>query len=340
MNRAVIALAVALGCGSKEPAGFRLQMSGGDTTGGARPATLTLEGGQTRTVELIVVGSTPAPVTFSGQNLPAFATLDGPLLTISPARTDKGAYDLTVVASSGDQSASSVLRVIVSRSNSAPQASVAFWDNLAHYENVCPNPVLCTVTGAPRLALSACDPEGDGLRFEAEVAPADQVFSGIPTFSAFVSASDPSRTADSSGKSGTCGGTDFILSGLMPEQSYHFAVRIVDGFGAVASFGYSSGDAKIGADGWATSDRWGFDQGPCTDRRCACLPSGFEPCLESSECCSGVCAPDQHGWPTCQPCTPEQHCACLPSGHGPCLANSDCCSGKCVPFTFGGTTCQ
>src|SRR5207248_2391396 len=142
---------------------------------------------------------------------------------------------LTLVAASGNETASSVLRVTVTRSNSAPEASMSFLDTVAHYTNVCPSPVLCTVTGTARLILGACDADGDGLRFEAEVVASDQAFSGTPTFSSFVSAADPGRTANYK-KSGTCASVEYALSSLTVEQSYHFALRVIDDFGATASF--------------------------------------------------------------------------------------------------------
>jgi hypothetical protein len=337
MQRILVALSLAAGCGSGTPAAFHLQMSNAGTADG-EVATLTLQGGETRVVQILVLGSVSAPVTFSGRNLPAFANLDGPLLTISPHRADKGTFDLTLVATAGEQTATGALRVTVTRTNSPPVVMVGFVDNLTHYTNVCPSPSLCTVTGAARVELDACDPEGDGIRFEVEVTSRDHPFSGTATYSTFVSGLDPARKPACCGLSGTCARAEFALAGLTLEESYRFAIRVVDEFGAIASYRYEP--ASVGADGWATYDRWGFDQGPCTTRRCACLPSGFEPCLASSECCSGVCALDVHGWPTCQPCTAEQHCACLPSGYNPCLADSDCCSGKCVQASWGGTACQ
>src|SRR5438128_12699921 len=78
------------------------------------------------------------------------------------------------------------------------------------------------------------------------------------------------------------------LTGLTPEQSYDFAMRVSDEFGAVAN--------AQSSDGWSHTPDFGFDQGPCATRQCACLPSKYR-CLkwDIAACCSGICvtAPDE-----------------------------------------------
>jgi hypothetical protein len=82
------------------------------------------------------------------------------------------------------------------------------------------------------------------------------------------------------------------MFGLTPEISYDFAYRVRDEFGAIGGSRYSG---VVGPDGWISSPRFGFDQGPCTTRQCACLPlptspPGFHPrCGLDLDCCSGVC---------------------------------------------------
>ena len=332
----LVAGILAASCGSGESARFMLQVGSEANTNNESTA-LILRGGETKTLGLLVVGTVPGPVTFSGRNLPAFAMLSGSVLTLAPTRADMGDYSLTLIAAAGGESQSSTLRVSVLRFNSPPTGGFGYFsDDTSHYETTCPNPVTCTAIGTPVLHLGFCDAEGDGVTTELEVIERGRPFTKTPTYSTFVPAGAASRYND-----GKCGEVTFPLPGLTLQQSYDFAIRLSDEFGAVTMHA-NDFEVVTAPEGWMTSPRWGFDQGPCTTRNCACLPSGSEPCLSDFECCSGVCRPDVHGWPTCQPCTPEQHCSCMPSGHGPCLVDTDCCSGSCQlpPFSSGSLTCK
>ena len=265
-----------------------------------------LEAGQRVLVQLFVVGTVPAPVTFSAVDLPSFATLDGPLLTLAPSRSAKGTYAIELVATAGNASASSTLNIEVTRFNSPPTRTtnqrVILGDDDGHPDSshpylsyYCPNPTLCTAIGVPRLRLEACDAEGDGLLFEVEIVPRGQPFSSKASLSSYVGrdASACSSSGDDAcwGWTGgsSCASVVMRLRDLAVNQSYDFAIRISDEFGArVASIDGSSADAN----GWVRDARWGFDQGPCTTRQCACAPSGGPydfTCAADDWCCSGVC---------------------------------------------------
>jgi len=260
------------GTGSTQSSSFRLQISG-ESTDVAVPR-ITMQGGETRLVQLLVVGAVPGPVTFSAQG-PAFVTLDGPLLTLSPARADQGEYAITVMAKSGSQTASTSLDLVVNRYNSPPRFfadTVGLGDDRMNGRFLCPNPSFCTAFGTPKLWLAGCDPEGDGMTMDVEVVIRGHPFSGQPSYSR--STSDVFNCG-----AGIIWNVTVSLPGLATEQSYDFAVRLTDQFGAT--------------NGWVTRPMWGFDQGPCVTRQCACAqPSGIW-CEEDYECCSGVCIPNR-----------------------------------------------
>jgi len=267
--------------------------------------------------------------------------LSDSILTLAPQRADMGEYSLTLVATAGGESQSSTLQVSVLRFNSPPTGGLGHFssDIRAYYDWTCPNPKTCTAIGTPVLHLYSCDAEGDGVTFELEVIQRGQPFSRKPTYAAHVPAGAASRYTD-----GKCADVAFALSELVREQSYDFAIRISDEFGAISTIkeGYFNGGTVNASDGWATNPMWGFDQGPCTTRQCACHASGAYSCLADADCCSGVCRLGVNGFATCQPCAPEQHCACMASGHGPCLVDTDCCSGSCQQgsFPWSGLACK
>ncbi len=278
----VLVLGWAVHCGSQS-SHFQLQISSALSTDVGAPR-ITMQAGETRLVELLVIGVVPGPVTFSAQGLPAFGGLDGPILTLSPTRADQGEYAITLMAKSGNETASSSLALVVSRYNSPPQApwEPGLGDERigARYYPGCPSPETCTANGTPKLWLAACDPEGDGMTMDVEVVLRGQPFSGHPNYSTTTS---QSFKCDS----GAVWNTTVSLPGLVREQSYDFALRVSDEFGA--------------SNGWVHHSWWGFDQGPCATRQCACYPSGIYPlCWEDYECCSGVCTSDHLNSGHCQ----------------------------------------
>src|SRR5438445_11071953 len=94
----LVILVVATGCGresTRVPAS-RLELVVPDTT-------IDMQGGQTREIQLLVVGAKAEQVNYSAE-LPAFARLAGSLLTLTPTRSDAGSYKLTVTATAGNES--------------------------------------------------------------------------------------------------------------------------------------------------------------------------------------------------------------------------------------------
>jgi hypothetical protein len=236
-----------------------------------------LKAAETTVVELLVVGSAPGSVQFTAANLPAFGTLQGPVLRFSPGRQDAGEYDVTVTATAGGDSQSVVLDLVVDRFNSAPTISLlSFSDNHGWRDfTYCPGPS-CTLDGPARLDLDVCDAEGDGITVEVEVVRRGEPFTKTPTYVGSIPRRDPYVTG--------CGDVLVPLTGLTLEQSYDFAYRVSDEFGAVMK--------KPGApDGWNAGDLLKFDQGPCTTRKCACVGSGPALCGYGQDyvCCSGTC---------------------------------------------------
>ena len=288
MKRYSCALLVAvIGCGVGTPPASRLklQLSSSTATDGTS-SRLQMQAGETKTVVLMAVGA-DASVTFSARDLPAFATLAGPLLTLSPGRADAGSYTLTFTAQSGQDSANAVLDLEVSRFNTPPDEEL--WGMAEGAQNrqerdvmvgTCPGPQTCTVQ-YPWLQFFVSDAEGDGIYVEVEVVTHGQPFTKTATFSAHVNASYPRNDTNL-----------FIpMFGLTPEVSYDFAYRVRDDFGAISVDHIMGATA---ADGWTSRPIFAFDQGPCITRQCACLPStwpnGVHPrCGIDLDCGSGVC---------------------------------------------------
>jgi hypothetical protein len=208
--------------------------------------------------------------------------LNGPLLTLSPTRSDQGQFDVVVIAQAGSESASVSLRIAVNRKNTPPTWSYGLTtlfadDEGMHHILICPGPH-CTASGTPKVAVLVCDEEGDGINLEIEVVPRGQQFSGNATYSVSLPA------FSSAGPK--CGQLTAALPGLVPGQSYQFALRISDAFGATTTLG-----SWTDAGGWIHGPYpFEFDQGPCNERVCACLPAGF-PSEASHQCCSGASDP-------------------------------------------------
>ncbi len=283
--RFLLAVLLVAACGRSAsihaPMSLELSSSGALSQDGGAP-TIDLQSGETPLLELIVVGAASGPVQFSAANLPPFATLQGPLLTLTPMRKDAGSYNLKLTASAGSESSSVTLDVIVHRANTAPVVTFAFFpfagDN-RYYFSACslkPAPTTCTAGQGPYVRVGGMDPEGDAIVADVEVVPRGQPFRNLPTHSA---------TARQSNLPQALVNFDVQLSGLVLEQSYDMQVRISDEFGAVMVANSQNGVAN--AAGWFA---WGgFDQGPCTTRQCACMGSGADYCDRGSDCCSGVC---------------------------------------------------
>lgn len=270
--------AAIVSCDAHPGSRFRLQVdssNGSSSAGGS--TSLSMETGQTRILEMYVIGTASGPITFSGTDLPSFVTLEGPLLTIAPSRADAGEYRLQVTASDGRESQTAELALSVHRSNTAPRWSglVLFTDDDGTHVgwNVCPYPATCTAAGTAVMQFYLCDEDRDSINLEVEVVPRGTPFSHRATHSVSV-------------RPDGCALVSIPLSGLAVEGSYDFGFRFSDEFGAVGVVpdGYGSQEP----DGW-DHPGWGFDQGPCVNRRCACIPSGAHGCLKGTECCSGTC---------------------------------------------------
>src|SRR5438132_8095762 len=124
-------VAASLACGSGSRQQFQLQIASPNSSMVDGDSTkLRMQAGEKLIVALVVVGHAPGQVRYSSQNLPAFGTLDGSLLTLSPARSQAGEYSFTLTATAGSDSQSATLSVSVGRYNSAPT-----WRPYANWED-------------------------------------------------------------------------------------------------------------------------------------------------------------------------------------------------------------
>src|SRR3954469_16512524 len=293
MRPALVGIVLVAACGGSAPAArFVVQAVSSASTDGRPTNSLTMNSGEVRTIELMVIGPVPGAVSVSMKDAPEFATLRGQLLTLSPTRGNQGDYPITLVAESEGQKAATTLTVSVVRPNSPPSLGLVLLSGGIHDMGTCPDPKWCTVVGTPSLAVITTDAEGDAVTIDVELVRRGEPFTGTPTYS------------------GTS--QNFPLDGLTPGQSYEFAIRACDQVVLCASptvtvtgiGGPDDSPVNLG-NGWVTAARLGFDQGPCAAGQCACKPSGTW-AMAKDDCCSGtiVWLPPSpttpNGFPVCQ----------------------------------------
>src|SRR5256885_1033136 len=110
MNRSslvapLFAVMTFVACGRQSS--FKLQLAGSSqlSTDGDR-SVVSMPSGDTLLLAVVVVGTAPAEVKLTTTDLPAFVKLDGPMLRVTPTRTEAGEYTFTVTATAGHESAS------------------------------------------------------------------------------------------------------------------------------------------------------------------------------------------------------------------------------------------
>ncbi|MFL5311580.1 MAG: hypothetical protein ACJ79H_14110 [Myxococcales bacterium] len=260
MDRSIlVVLVAAVGCGSGNGRTYRagLELVAPDTP-------IEMQGGQTREIQLMVVGTQSEQATFSA-DLPPFAKLTGSLLTLSPKRADEGQYELTVTALAGDESARAKMQVVVRSPNTAPSwdpfgaGGILLGDDAGIYG---PGPMMggcpgasCELHGVPAIYASVCDSEDDVVTVDVEIVPLGRPFTKTASHSrtgqAGVSNSGPRcATGDAH-----CSCFEIPATGLAPGAAYAFAVRVSDARGAVAT----RPDAP---DGWVGQPFFQFKTAP------------------------------------------------------------------------------
>jgi hypothetical protein len=273
---------------------LKFDLSSFAVTGESTP-TVEMQAGEARTIQLIAIGPAGESITFSASNLPEFARLDGALLSLAPSRANAGEYTITIAARTATQSQAADLRVVVRRYNEAPilnDTSIFLGDENVPLRNslICPGREWCTLYGRAKVYVGVCDGDGDAVTVDVEVVPRGTPFSRSPSVS--ISAPVGRNQNDTCGSGpGQCVCVELPLGDLPPDTSYDFAVRVSDAYGAI-------GTAKYGGtqDGWTSSARFGFDEGPCSSDQCACIPSGPKSsplCMGAEDCCSLVCQSGQ-----------------------------------------------
>lgn len=309
--RLSVCAAVAAACGqgsSTERPHFQLALTSQDSSTGSAPAT-TMTGGDSRVIELLVIGTVSGPVTFSARKLPPFATLKGPLVTLSPARMDAGTFPLEIDATDGRETATAAIDVVVERYNTAPRGAFNWIEDMPDREIVrapfdCPSSQFCTVFGIPKIYMFVCDDENDAITVSVEIVPRGQPFTKVPTYSVTAPAGSAKAVTGSSPLAGSyCQNILLPMPGLEVEHSYDFAIKLSDqsANGKVDTEYWARGATSD--DGWVRAPASGFDVGPCSTRTCACMPDAASGCVIDAHCCSGRCinhvGPEQ--WGTCAP---------------------------------------
>jgi hypothetical protein len=263
MNRLILlVIVVAVGCGSgaahRQPASLELVAPG---------APIEMQGGETREIQLLVIGIDADQASFSA-DLPPFAKLVGSVLTLFPSRVDAGDYAFTITAAAGDSSSQATIHVIVTSPNTAPTWQpwdIELGDDLGIYNTSCPPGFRCEVCpsasceleDSPSVYLSAvCDAEDDMVTVDVEVVRVGQQFTKTATNSY---TGQVGRDQAQSGRClngiAHCSCFQILLTGLAPATSYEFAVRVSDARGLVATF-------PDAADGWVSYPSWQFSTHP------------------------------------------------------------------------------
>ena len=116
------------------------------------------EGGEA-TVTLHATDPDNDPITYSTENLPAFATLNGAVLQLKPGYSDAGSYAVTAIANDGSLSDSQSFTIIVSATNRAPVLTAIPAQTLVEKTSL-------------TVGLNAVDPDGDALAYTAIDLPA------------------------------------------------------------------------------------------------------------------------------------------------------------------------
>jgi hypothetical protein len=312
----VAALGLVCACGSsasRQP--LRLTTADQQSPASGNVRSLQMQTSTVQQFDFLVLNAGGAPA-FSGSNLPGFVTLDGPVLTIAPARTDVGSFNFSVSASIGGETASMTFALDVIRENLAPRLNRGAYGFAPWVGDTTATPMFvdtwytqcpggCTVLGTAVIGVGACDPEGDALTVDVEVVPVGQAFQHVPTVSkTFQAPACPALAKPPA---------DLLavpLAGLVPQQNYTISVRVTDAYGAVWPFPNGGWQDQIG---WASY----FEQGPCTDQQCACMistdvpPAPARACRRNSDCCSGKCDGDPDGSLPPSPLVGEQFGTCI-----------------------------
>jgi hypothetical protein len=312
---ACLVVAAACGRGPAERARFDLTLSGAASkTGGDGVPEMTVVGGDKLVVQVLVVGNVSGPVAFTASGLPPFATLDGNVLTMAPARTDHGTFPLSIEASDGAQTVKTSMRVVAVARETTLNGSFLWADQIAGrpYPILpfsCPSRETCTAYGTPAIEFGVCDDENDEVTLAIEVVPRGSSFQKVPTYSMTLAAGSGALTTDyrsSPPATHYCHSSTLVpMAGLEPDRSYDFALKISVPWGP-GKIALSSWYKDVSVeDGWVRSSTFGFDVGPCTTHQCACVvPDGHHECVVDAHCCGGgVCV---------NPIGPENNGVCVP----------------------------
>jgi hypothetical protein len=212
--------------------------------------------GQSLVVQLFVIGHDAAGAVITSPDLPAFATIDASRLTLSPDRNFIGNYAITLVAKSGESSASATLHVSVDRDNSPPTVGAPNWgDDRGVFDMPLCSP---DFHGILAMSVAVTDAEHDDVTMEAEVVPKGQAFTGEATHALTATMGvNHARFCITSDPFSSC--IELPFTGLANGMTYSFAMRFRDQFGAAAT--RVAGAQEIG-DGWFTQRCWEFTQLP------------------------------------------------------------------------------
>jgi hypothetical protein len=82
---------------------------------GASPTVVTMAAGETKSFALLAIAVDQSAATVSADGLPAFATLAGWTLTLSPSENDAGTYSFAITATAGKETATGRFALTVAK---------------------------------------------------------------------------------------------------------------------------------------------------------------------------------------------------------------------------------
>ena len=305
MKRSACVLLAVCACGGSATR-LQLAVEGADKSGSGDGIPITMQTRESKSFALLAVGAKSSKLTFTSKNLPAFATLQQSILTLSPGATDGGTYHFSISVNNDGNSASSEFALTVVHPADPPvwsQDLLPFLnDDIGQRYFACPGST-CTVIGTPVVTVEGCTTNGDDLLVDVEVVPHGQQMTGQPTFT-----QQFSSPACSIGSMFPASPQTVPLPGLTPGERYDFSLRVSNTAGVAAMPDPGPGYAGTTLDkGWVGPMQ--FEQGPCAaGTLCACIandaPSNLNFCQFAVDCCSGHCVPafpnSTNGYGTCQ----------------------------------------
>lgn len=157
-------------------------------------------------VHLFVINPPSEEVTISSPNLPAFATISGDNLVLSPQYADRGDHVIDLVATSGTSETTSYLRLHITGTNTRPTFGSLFQPTfVGGYTSHAPY---------PQLRVGVCDRERQAITVNATVRSVEGGTQNPPVFTSVIDFAAVAPIVDA--VAGWCADVLIDMPGLSP----------------------------------------------------------------------------------------------------------------------------